>query len=153
MYNDTAIVTPTRLTTITCMRTFCSILPVGSRSRLRSYNEPFSTPNWQSSSPLLLPPPSTVVHVSHNTILVKPQVGVDRTENSWLTVPAQLPCIVAKHVNSKVACARNICLKVDLLSRLAISHSLHKHKKKDYEYERHNHIITIIAEVNACKFP
>ena len=37
MYIDTAIVTHTRLTTITCMRTFCSILPVGSRSRLRSY--------------------------------------------------------------------------------------------------------------------
>ena len=38
VYIDTAIMTHTRLTTITCMRTFCSILPVGSRSRLRSYN-------------------------------------------------------------------------------------------------------------------
>ena len=38
VYNDIAVVTHTRLTTITCMRTFCSILPVGSRSRLRSYN-------------------------------------------------------------------------------------------------------------------
>ena len=37
VYSDTAVVTHTRLTTITCMRTFCSILPVGSRSRLRSY--------------------------------------------------------------------------------------------------------------------
>ena len=37
VYIDTAIVTHARLTTITCMRTFCSILPVGSRSRLRSY--------------------------------------------------------------------------------------------------------------------
>ena len=37
MYIDTAIMTHTRLTTITCMRTFCSILPVGSRSLLRSY--------------------------------------------------------------------------------------------------------------------
>ena len=37
MHSDTTIVTHTRLTTITCMRTFCSVLPVGSRSRLRSY--------------------------------------------------------------------------------------------------------------------
>ena len=37
VHGDTAIVTHTRLTTITCMRTFCSILLVGSRSRLRSY--------------------------------------------------------------------------------------------------------------------
>ena len=43
MYIDTAIVTHTRLTTITCMRTFCSILPVGSRSRLRSYNDHTTT--------------------------------------------------------------------------------------------------------------
>ena len=37
VYINTAIVTHTGLTTITCMRTFCSLLPVGSRSRLRSY--------------------------------------------------------------------------------------------------------------------
>ena len=37
MHSDTTIVPHTRLTTITCMRTFCSVLPVGSRSRLRSY--------------------------------------------------------------------------------------------------------------------
>ena len=38
MHSDATIVTHTRLTTITCMRTFCSVLPVGSRSRLRSYS-------------------------------------------------------------------------------------------------------------------
>ena len=37
VYIDTAIVTHARLMTITCMGTFCRILPVGSRSRLRSY--------------------------------------------------------------------------------------------------------------------
>lgn len=89
-------------------------------------DEPFSRPNRHPSSPFLLPPPSTIVRVSYDTPLVKPRIDMESTENSRLTVPADLPCIIAINVSTKATLTRSICLNIDLLSGLAISHPISK---------------------------